>query len=316
MAVHSPQPVFVVGSFVMACCWFTPHLPGRGEHVAATGFFMEPGGKGLNVAVGLKRLGAPVHLLLGVGRDPARETLLALLQQEGMADRLVHTFDGASGHGAGLIDASGEHLIVVHPGANHRLEPTHATAARAEIADSAIVYGQFEVPDAVLTQAFRLGRQAGARTVLNPSPWRALDDALLQHTDVLILNEHEAAALFGLDAPPTAERGDWLGPAQAWCKAHPGIELVITLGAAGCLSWAAHADRPRHHAARAIHAVDTTGCGDAFSAAWCVAQAQAADTDATLRLANSAGAWLAARAGVIPALPTLSELLAWAEPQA
>lgn len=282
--------------------------------MAASGFLMEPGGKGLNVAVGLRRLGASVHLLMGVGLDHAGNALQDLLQHEGLDRRLVHTFDVASGHGAGLIDPSGDHVIVVHPGANHQLTAAHAEAAQAEIAESKLVYGQFEVPDAVLEAAFRLGRRAGVRTVLNPSPWRPIDEGLLAHTDTLLLNEHEAAALFSLEASQVDDGIAWLGSTQAWRKAHPGIELLITLGAEGCLSWPAGADTPHRQASHPVDAVDSTGCGDAFAAAWCFARARGDDDASALALATSAGAWLAARPGVIPALPTLAALQAGAVP--
>ena len=63
-------PVFVLGNFVQACCWFVPRLPLPGESLAATGLHIEAGGKGLNVAIGLQRLGAQVSTLIGCGDDP------------------------------------------------------------------------------------------------------------------------------------------------------------------------------------------------------------------------------------------------------
>lgn len=315
MSAPSPRPVFVIGSFVMACCWFTPRLPARGEHVHATRFLMEPGGKGLNVAVGLRRLGAPVHLLLGVGDDGAAAALAALMREEGLPDAHLHRFSGPSGHGVGLIDDAGEHVIAVHPGANHRLGREQVHRAAQDIAASAVVCGQFEAPDEVLSAAFLLGRQAGARTVLNPSPWRAIDGEVLAHVDTLLLNEHEAAAMWDLPANGFSEGSGWQVVAQAWRRAHPGVELLITLGPAGCLHWPADAGAPTHHPTRRVNAVDSTGCGDAFAAAWCFGLARGGDAQAALGLANLAGAWVASRAGVLVALPTLEALAAWAVDQ-
>lgn len=310
MPPTSPRPVFVIGSFVMACCWFARRLPARGEHLHADGFLMEPGGKGLNVAVGLRRLGTPVHLLLGVGNDPSADALHRLLREESLPDAHVHRFAGASGHGMGLIDDAGDNVIVVHPGANHRLGPEHALAAAADITASALVYGQFEVADAVLSEAFRLGREAGTPTVLNPSPWRPITPELLRHVDTLLLNEQEALALFEPGSKPGGIRPEqgWGAHASRWREAHPGIGLVITLGAAGCVVWPGDATAPSHHPAQPVQAVDTTGCGDAFAAAWCSGLAKQASPDATLTLALAAGAWVAARPGVLAALPTAADL--------
>lgn len=311
MSAPSPRPVFVIGSFVMACCWFTPRLPGRGEHVHADGFLMEPGGKGLNVAVGLQRLGAPVHLLLGVGDDSAAEALLGLLRREGLSDAHVHRFAGPSGHGVGLIDEAGDNVIAVHPGANHRLGRGHVHAAATDIAASALVYGQFEAPDGVIAEAFRLARQAGAMTVLNPSPWRPITNEVLQQVDALLLNEQEACCLLGLALGSIQTWQGWDAPVRRWRQAHPGVALVITLGDAGCLLWASVADAPLHLPAHPVQAVDTTGCGDAFAAAWCQALASGQSLAQALRPACLAGAWVASRKGVLDALPSRLALRAW-----
>lgn len=311
MSSPSPRPVFVIGSFVMACCWFTPRLPGRGEHVHADRFLMEPGGKGLNVAVALQRLGATVHLLLGHGDDPASHALTDLLKQEALPLGHVHRLAGASGHGVGVIDEQGEHFVAIHPGANHRLNEAHARAATADIAASALVYGQFEAPDAVITTVFDIARQAGTLTVLNPSPWRPIADALLATVDTLLLNEHEASSLFASPTDARAPAAAWLASAHAWRLAHPGIELVVTLGEAGCLWWPAHAATPSHHAARRVQAVDTTGCGDAFAAAWCDGQARGLPAAEALSWAQAAGAWVATQQGVLDALPSRERLQAW-----
>lgn len=308
MSPPPPRPVFVVGSFVMACCWFTPRLPDAGEQLHAEGFLMEPGGKGLNVAVGLRRLGASAHLLLGVGNDLSGQALQDLLAREGLSRHHVHTFGGASGHGAGLIGPSGEHVIVVHPGANLQLTASHAQAAAQDIGSSAVVYGQFEVADGVLAEAFRLGRQSGAHNVLNPSPWRPIDGGLLALVDTLLLNEHEAEALWAVPAARFTSDVAWLDAVRPWRTANPNIDVLITLGDAGCLLWPAGAVTPLRVAAVAVDAVDTTGCGDAFAAAWCFGLSLGTQRLSALRLANAAGAWVAARHGVLAALPRLSEL--------
>lgn len=305
------RPVFVVGSFVMACCWFTRRLPGAGEHVHAERFLMEPGGKGLNVAVGLARLGTPVSLLLGVGDDAAAAQALTLLDQEGIDRAHVHAFEGPSGHGVGLIDDAGENAIAIHPGANHRLGAEHAQAAAAEIGAAALVCGQFEVSDAVLIEAFRLARSGGVPTALNPSPWRPIEPELLALTDTLVVNEHEAGAWLGLGGALDLERADHLHTLNNWRRAHPGTRVMVTLGGAGCLHGAPGDGDVVLRAAFAVSAQDSTGCGDAFTAAWCDAQARGWGSDAAMDWAQAAGAWLAQRAGVLTALPHRAELSRW-----
>ena len=223
----------------------------------------------------------------------------------------MHRFAGPSGHGVGLIDDAGDNVIAVHPGANHRLTCEHALAAAADISASAVIYGQFEAPDDVLAAAFRLAREAGAHTVLNPSPWRPIEDEVLRHVDTLLLNEQEACALFGLAPGALAPHHAWPAQALCWRQTHPGIALLVTLGDAGCVVWSSGAIAPQHQPARPVQAVDTTGCGDAFAAAWCLALAGEQDGETALQTAVAAGAWVAARHGVLDALPSGEALHAW-----
>jgi ribokinase len=61
-------------------------------------------------------------------------------------------------------------------------------------------------------------------------------------------------------------------------------------------------------AARATRVVDTTGAGDAFTAAAAVALAEGADPVSAARFAARVGAYVVAHAEVIPALPTRADL--------
>ncbi|MYT27013.1 ribokinase, partial [Streptomyces sp. SID7760] len=78
--------------------------------------------------------------------------------------------------------------------------------------------------EAVLAGA-AAARAQGVRTVLTPAPARPLPRELLELVDLLVPNEHEAAALTGFTDP--------LGAAEALLREVP--EVVLTLGAAGVL---------------------------------------------------------------------------------
>lgn len=86
-----PPRIFVVANFVMACCWRVSRLPQSGETFVASALSMEPGGKGLNVAIGTHRLGTQVDVMLGIGDDGAGQQLLDLLAAEGLGTSFVHT---------------------------------------------------------------------------------------------------------------------------------------------------------------------------------------------------------------------------------
>ena len=316
-APSRPAPrAFVLGNFVQACSWHVGRQPAPGETLEADGFQIEAGGKGLNVAVGLHRLGAQVQALIGCGQDPAADSLLALLARKGLSADHVHRLPGPSGWGSGLIGADGHNSIVVYLGANRLLTAAHAEAARADIEGAQLVYGHFETALAALEAAFRIAHARGVPTLLNPSPWQLPSAELRRSTHTLIVNEVEAAQLLALP--------EGLGelPVQAISVRLPGVaaywpalrRLVITLGAHGALGAEASADGDVwslwHAAAPRITAVDTVGAGDAFASAYAWAVLQGHTLPEALSWGNAGGAHVASRAGVLDALPDARQLAA------
>jgi ribokinase len=177
------------------------------------------------------------------------------------------------------VDPSGDNSIVVSPGANGRLTPEDARAAAERVLRAApVVSAQLEVPLETVTEAVRL-LAPGTRFVLNPSPPRELPGELLAACDPLIVNEHEARVIAGDGA-----LGD--GP-EDWARALLALgprSVVVTLGAEGAVTaeaagvgaegvaggdgtaGAADVEVTRVPSVK-VDAVDTTGAGDAFTAA-------------------------------------------------
>lgn len=300
--------VFVLGSYVNAHVMTVGQLPVPGESVQATRLWSEHGGKGLNLAVAMHRLGLQVCTVLAVGNDMPGQNLSGLLRAEGMDSRWVVTVeDSASGFGVGMVAEDGGNTIAVYPGANNRLAGCHVEAASTQLNQCRAVCAQFEVPDEPILTAFRLARRQGIATLLNPSPWRSPAPALLALTDILVVNATEAACLFGLDTkhPPGLEQ--WLQrlPELGWA----GRLLVITLAEQGCVSWAD--DRVMHQPAWTVTAQDPTGAGDAFTAGLVFALLGNYPLAAALRFANACGAGVVARAGVWSVLPTRAQVEAF-----
>jgi ribokinase len=303
--------LFVVANFVLACCWKVPRLPILGETLGATDLSIEPGGKGLNVAVGAKRLGNQVTALFGIGHDQAGDRLLALLQQESLSCELVYRLDSPSGHGAGLINAEGGNAIAVYPGANLLLTAEHAALAEADISRSAWVYGQFETSIAVVQSCFQLAKQHNVLTALNPSPWQAISKELLTLTDVLLVNEIEVQALLNLQFPLSNELAECAAQLASACsRLWPqwrGQLLVVTLGALGAVAL-----KPTQPAVTApgfnIQALDTVGAGDAFAAGLLHKLGANAELTEALMFANACGALVASQVGVLEALPSIERV--------
>jgi len=312
------QPkVFILGSLMQACCWWVKSLPQPGESVQASALSIELGGKGLNVAVGLTRLGANVDMLLGCGNDSVGDSLITLLQREGISTAHVHRMESPSGHGAGLITPDGQSFISIFPGANALLDATHIEQARADLCSARAVYAQFETAMPVIVSAFALAHAHGVPTVLNPSPWQEPDAALKRTTHTLIVNETEAArlAMPPWNEPP-AEPEIWeCALANVWSEWASLQRIVITLGSRGSLALVrpeAGADSKFIHThAPFIVCVDSTGAGDAFSCGYLWASLQNQPLVEALRWGNNCGAHVAAKHGVIEVLPSADEARTW-----
>ncbi len=305
--------IFVLGSFVVACSARVSSFPRAGESLRAEALIVEPGGKGFNVAVGAVRLGAAVSGLLAIGDDPLSVFAAPALQRAGLPEAMLRRFPGhTTGGGVGFIDAEGENCLAVHPGANLALSEAEVGASAREIAAARLVTAQFEIADAPIAAAFRLAREAGVRTLLNPSPFRPLSAQIIADSAIVVVNAGEAAALAASLNPegPALAPGDGEEAFARRLFAHGPDTLVITRGAAGATAFRKGMAPVRQEAFR-IEARDSLGAGDAFTAALAAGLVMDLDLPEALRRAAACGALVASRSGVLAALPHDDELAAF-----
>jgi ribokinase len=229
--------------------------------------------------------------------------------------------DAATGTAGILVDAQGRNSIVVALGANERLSVRHLEAQAEAFRHAAVVLAPLESPLDAVRAAMRLGRAAGAHTILNPAPMhRDLDAAALADVDLLTPNETEMAELlarFGaghVEATTLRDRPD--AELAALCARLPVGAVIITLGDAGAFLAAAgrSPDRGSPPAARvpaaAVRAIDTTGAGDAFNGALAAAWATTPNADPAelLPFAIRFAGLSTERPGAASAIPTRAEL--------
>ncbi|MFZ1389679.1 MAG: ribokinase [Thiolinea sp.] len=299
--------VVVLGSYVRGYCLAVPNLPVSGASVQANAGWQIHGGKGLTLAVGIHRLGLKVSLLLAIGKDESGAAIYKYLQAEGLSTNNVLTLGEQSGFAVGLIGADGKNVIAIYSGANHQLNESHVLALEDDICQAKLVCAQFEIQPEIVLTAFRLAKRYQVKTLLNPSPWQQPSAELLNLTDILILNEVEALAMFGIDASVLSV-AEWfeLDLKPYW----QGELLIITLAERGSILFNRE-QQPVHVAAWPINQVDPTSAGDAFAAGFTYALTQAHSHPQALNFANACGALLAQQAEVLEALPKLSTVEAF-----
>jgi ribokinase len=263
--------ITVVGSantdYVARC----QRLPRPGETVTDATFERHPGGKGANQAVAAARMGADVRF---VGRVGADEFVLRSLESEQVDVSGVAREDGESGVALILVDATGENVIAVAPGANRRL-----TAADVEVGEADAVMCQLEIP----LEAVAAAADAAPFFCLNAAPARSPIPAELR-PDVLVVNRYEYDAV----------------------GSYEGL-VALTLGAEGAVLLEGGAEIARARPPE-VDVVDGTAAGDAFCAALVVSLLEGMAREDALRRACVAGAIAASRPGAQPSLPTAAEV--------
>ena len=290
--------VLVFGSINLDLVTRVDRLPSAGETVSGMSFTLYPGGKGANQALASARAGAPTRLVGAVGRDAFAATALALVDEAGVDLTYVARVEQATGCATILVSASGENMIASVPGANALADS--GSIPDALLTRSSTVSLQHELPAAANQALIQRARRNGSRVVLNASPWRPLALDMLHAVDCLIVNELEAAAL-------ATERGWPASPhelALAAAAAIHGLTIVVTLGEHGAL--AARGGDMLRIQAPGVHAIDTTGAGDAFGGTLLAALDDDAPLDGALRRAVAAGSLACTAAGAQPSFPERS----------
>jgi len=294
------KPVItVVGSFAVGMTLRTQRMPVFGETLVGSDFDMGPGGKGSNQAVGVARLGAQAHLAAIIGADKLGEIAIDLYAREGVETTwLRRATEMPTGVGFIILNEAGENGIILDMGANELMDASYVDQVEPQIARSDVVISVLEIPVEAAARAMALGKKHGVRTILNPAPATALDEALLQNVDTLTPNETELRILMGLapdDPTPTVESARQL-------RTRGVDNLVVTMGEKGALILTE--DGQETVPGLPVDAVDTTGAGDAFNAGLAVALAEGRSLPAAARFANRCGAIACLKLGVIPALAT------------
>lgn len=268
-------------------------FPEPGETLKGSELVTAPGGKSSNQAVAAAWLGSSVRLVGAVG-DDAHGAFLLEKAEEARVDvsQVRRDADHATGSAMIVVDDAGENTIIVSPGANggHSAQ----SAGEIDVAGADILCLCLEVPLPAVEAAAEQGAQAGAQVVLNLSPYAEVPETLLRNTDVLLVNQSEAEFVVGGEVA-----GDWSATLDRLSDL--GVDrAVVTLGADGAMvldGTASGDDRVVAVDSPEVDAVDTTGCGDAFTGALAQAMASGSSLVEAARRAARVGALAATREG-------------------
>lgn len=268
--MNSDISIAIIGSINLDIVAKVKNFPQPGETVTNAVVHRFPGGKGANQALAAHRLGVSVYMVGRVGNDPAADEALYTLRKEGVDLSYCKPLEN---HATGLamiaVNESGENQIIVAPGANAAFDAEHL-----EVPHTDASIAQLEVPFETILKAARVGDNFFC---LNAAPAKPVPHELLEHVDLLVVNEIEARML-----------GEEIDGFQGL--------LAVTYGGDGAtLSQSgkviASAKPPK------VKVMDTTGAGDAFTAALTVGLVTGMEPQAALEQACIVGALTTTKMG-------------------
>jgi len=300
----------VLGAINWDTTLFERSFAEAGEEVPLCRVEEQPGGKGANVATAAARLLGPkrVAFIGALGDDDLEAPLRNSLRSEGVnTDGLLVLKGESSGHAFVLVNREGSKTIHTLFGANDALLPEHLKipgVARRVSSSSTVVI--MDVPLSFALAAAKLAKNSGSAVVYSPGARTMEDRSLLERvldlSDVLVLDRIELARVCPGKGP---------SPATLWLHSkHGKLTVVATLGESGCVvarGGSAKIFPGFHLHDLGLKAVNSTGSGDAFLAAYVCYSMSGLDPEQAATWGNLAGALKASRAQTRGS-PSLSDL--------
>jgi ribokinase len=253
------ENICVIGSINMDLVINVDRMVKVGETILSKNFNKNSGGKGANQAVAASRLGVNVHMIGKVGNDDVGDILLKKLSEDNIDVEFV-SIDNVNPTGMAIItvDEFANNSIIVIPGANLDIECSDVKKAENIIKMSKLIIAQFETPIESTITAFKIAKENGVITILNPAPAKEIPRELLALTDIIVPNETEACELTKVKIE--SEVSIKLASKKFL---ESGVKyVIITLGERG----SALVSNEEYELLEAIkvNAVDTTAAGDSF----------------------------------------------------
>ena len=269
------------------------HLPQPGETLSALRFEKFLGGKGLNQSVAITRAGGECRHVGCVNVDD--NWILQQIGRAGVALDHIRKVDAPTGVAVIYVDPTAENVIVISGAANQSLTMDMVEAALSGLngPDNWVLF-QNETNLTREIAAYAKGR--GIKIAYSAAPFVAETAlSLLPLTDMLVVNETEAAELASASGKSVAEIDVPI--------------LLVTLGAEGS---ELHMDgKVVQQKAFPVQAVDTTGAGDTFLGSFMAEYDSHGNVTAALRYASAASALQVTQAGASNAIPNRETVLSF-----
>ncbi len=267
--------------------------PDKGETIIGESFKTVPGGKGANQAVAAARLGAEVYMVGCVGDDSFGKAILDNFKKNHVFTDYVEPVTDTKSGTAHITLADGDNSIIFVKGANDFVTPQFVEKALDSIRTSDMVLIQQEIPEETVEYVSEKCHEFGVPLLLNPAPARPLSKDVIEKAAYITPNELEASVLFGTKDIHAAigkyPNKVFITEGKNGVRFHNGQQEVVI-------------------PSFPVEAVDTTGAGDTFNAAFAVALAEGKGFEESIRFANRAASLSVTKFGAQGGMPTREEV--------
>lgn len=293
--------ITVIGSANIDLTIHSDVMPKLGETLVGNNFQTNAGGKGLNQAVAIAKLGGKVSFLGAVGKDSNGEFLLNALNEYGVEFEGFVSESAPTGT-AMITVVGGDNFILLDAGANNTLTPEVIRQKSEIIAQSDFCVLQLEIPTETVLEICKIAKENGTKVVLNPAPFKKLPDEVYSLVDYLIPNEFEAQSLTDV----CIKDDESAVTAVKKIKALGVKNVIITLGGRGSVY--SSGDEILFCDAKKVKAVDTTSAGDCFIGAVITKLSCGESTKNAVAFGTKASAIAVCRQGAACSIPFAKEV--------
>lgn len=300
------KKVISVGSINLDTYLNFETLPRTGKTAAAPTSTVYPGGKCLNQAVGIARLGHAASVIGRTGNDSDADLIYASLHELQIDTLgLLRSRGARTGQAYIFVQRDGNSMISIMSGANHLVSAADVLRCERLFSNASYCLLQTEIPLDAIIQAAELAKRHKLTTVVKPSTLSVLPEALLACTDILVANEEEFAELCRHHCPEKTSLKE-----QTDDFLEKGLQaVVVTQGALGCYLRTPALEQQMP--AADVVSIDRTGAGDAFISAMVSYLLYGYQLKEAVQIATYAAGISTTRQGVSSALIDRSSLEAY-----
>jgi len=274
-----------------------------GTKLDASFFETDFGGSAHNIAYGIASLGKKSGLIGAVGNDEFGKATIESLMEAGVNTDGIQIAEKQTGKSVVLIGEDNERTIIIFRGANDfvdskKISKDYINLFRYFVFTSVLSDKSVDA----LFKAFNYAKKSGLTLVANPSAAmiRARKKDLLElieQSHIAIMNEEEAKLLTKKDLPKSLQTIKDLGPDT----------VVVTRGSKGCV--AMHGIKTYEQKAYRVKVLDTTGAGDAFTAAFIYSLLRKDSMTYALKFASVCASLNVKSVGAVKNFPSENDIL-------